>query len=328
MTNPGPRLSQRFVEATRRALVTRGYQPRTVDTYAEWLRRFMAHLGHPHPRRLDPSHIRAYLRHLSGPRRLAPKTRNQAASALTFAYREILNIPVEGLIEHARTRNRVPVVLSHHEVQRLLDEMKGRKKLAASLMYGTGARVSEALGLRIKDLDFELGRITIREGKGGRARIVMLPSRLQPDLEELVRKRRKRHQDDLDHGHGWSPLPAALDRKIPRAGWEDAWQFLFASRIVQEDPATGRRGRHPLHPTAMQRAVKKAVRHAGILKPATCHTLRHSFATQMLRDGYDIRTVQQLLGHKDVRTTMIYTHVVDQVGFRVRSPLDRDPTPQ
>ncbi len=325
--DPGPDLTSRFVEATRRALVTRGYQPRTIDTYAEWLQRFMAHHRHPHPRRLDPGHIRAYLRYLSGPRRLAPKTRNQAASALTFAYREILDIPVAGLVEHAKTRNRVPVVLGHHEVQRLLDEMKGRKKLAAALMYGTGARVSEALALRIKDLDFELGRITIREGKGGCTRVVMLPSRLQTDLLALARRRRELHQDDLDRGHGWAPLPAALHRKTPKAGWEDAWQFLFASRILQTDDATGHRGRHPLHPTAMQRAVRKAVRRAGILKPATCHTLRHSFATQMLRDGYDIRTVQQLLGHKDVRTTMIYTHVVDQVGFRVRSPLDRDPGP-
>lgn len=322
--DPTPDLSERFVEATRRALNTRGYQPRTIETYAEWLRRFMTHHRHPHPRSLDPSHIRAYLRHLSGPLGLAPKTRNQAASALTFAYREILRIPVEGLIQHAKTKNRVPVVLSHHEVGRILDEMKGRKRIAAALMYGTGARISEALSLRIKDLDFELGRIVIREGKGGTARVVMLPARLQSDLERLVRKRRARHQDDLDDGHGWAPLPAALHRKTPDAGWEDAWQFLFASRTVQIDSATGRRGRHALHPTALQRAVRKAVRRAGVLKPATCHTLRHSFATQMLRDGYDIRTVQQLLGHKDVRTTMIYTHVVDRVGFSVRSPLDRD----
>jgi len=319
-------LSNRFVDATRRALVTRGYQPRTITTYTDWLRRFLAHHRHPHPRELDHAHIRAFLRHLSSVRGLAPKTRNQAASALTFAYREILRIPTEGFVPRARTKNRVPVVLSHPEVQRVLDQLRGRKKIAAGLMYGTGARVSEVLSLRLKDLDFDLGRITIRDGKGGRARVVMLPARLQPDLEQLVRKRREQHQNDLDAGHGWAPLPDALHLKTPRAGFEPAWQFLFASRAIQTDPVTGRRGRHPLHVTALQRAVKRAVRRAGLLKPATCHTLRHSFATQMLRDGYDIRTVQKLLGHKDVRTTMIYTHVVDQVGFRVRSPLDRDPT--
>lgn len=320
-----PTLSLRFVDETRRALVTRGYQPRTVATYVDWVGRFLAYHRHPHPRALDHSHIRDFLRHLSNGRGLAPKTRNQAASALTFAYREILQVPTEGFVPRARTRNRVPVVLSHPEVQRLLDEMKGWKKIAAGLMYGTGARVSEALSLRMKDLDFELGRITIRDGKGGRARVVMLPGRLQSELNALVRTRRRQHQDDLDAGHGWAPLPAALHRKMPRAGFEPAWQFLFASRTVQTDPVTGREGRHPLHVTALQRAVKRAARQAGLIKPATCHTLRHSFATQMLRDGYDIRTVQQLLGHKDVRTTMIYTHVVDRVGFRVRSPLDRDP---
>ncbi len=325
MTTP-PTLSVRFLDATRRALTTRGYQPRTVTTYTDWLSRFLRYHRHPHPRDLDHSHIRAFLRHLSTGRGLAPKTRNQAASALTFAYREILEIPTEGFVPRARTRNRIPVVLSYAEVQRVLDQMQGRKKIAAGLMYGTGARVSEALSLRLKDLDFDLGRITIRDGKGGRARVVMLPGRLQRDLDELVRRRRAQHQNDLDAGHGWAPLPAALHRKTPRAGYDAGWQFLFASRTVKADPVTGRDGRHALHPTAMQRAMKRAVRASGLLKPATCHTLRHSFATQMLRDGYDIRTVQKLLGHKDVRTTMIYTHVVDQVGFRVRSPLDRDPS--
>lgn len=311
----------------RQRLVTRGYSERTVVTYVEWVRRFLTFVDHPHPRQLDHGHIRSYLRHLATRRELAPRTRNQCASALTFLYRDVLDVPTEGLIERARGTGRVPVVLSHPEVQRLLEEMTGRKKVAAGLMYGTGARISEALSLRVKDIDFELGRITIRDGKGGKGRVVMLPRRLQQDLIQLCRDRRERHAADREQGHGWAPLPGALHRKTPAAGYELAWQFVFPSRKTTLDPRTERRGRHPLHPTALQRAVKKAVRQAGIHKPATCHTLRHSFATQMLRDGYDIRTVQQLLGHKDVRTTMIYLHVVDQVGFGVRSPLDRDGDP-
>jgi len=321
---PNSTLSERMVEALRQRLQTRGYSPRTVDTYVEWVRRFMTFHHHPHPRALDHGHIRLYLRHLATLRELAAKTRNQAASALTFLYRDLLDIETRGLIEHARGEGHVPVVLAHTEVQRLLEQMKGRKKVAAGLLYGTGARISEALSLRVKDIDFELGRISIHDGKGGKARVVMLPHILKLDLEQICRDRAQRHRQDREAGHGWAPLPAALHRKTPEAGFELAWQFIFPSRKLATDPKTGHRGRHPLHPTALQRAVKRAVRQAGIHKPATCHTLRHSFATQMLRDGYDIRTVQQLLGHKDVRTTMIYLHVVDQVGFHVRSPLDRD----
>jgi len=320
---PPAGLSERFIEATRRELVARGYRPRTVDVYCRWLRRFLDFHEHPHPRRLNADHITAYTKYLSDECRLAPRTRNQAASALSFAFREVLEVPVEGLIVHARTHNRIPTVLSHDEVQWVLAHMKGRRRLAAALMYGTGARISEALALRLKDLDFELERIVIRDGKGGKARVVMLPDRLRDDLGTLVRKRRELHAEDLAHDRGWAPLPSALHKKVPDAGYQPGWQFLFASRQPLRDPATNRLGRHPLHTSTLQVAVKKAVRAAGILKPATCHTFRHSFATQMLRNGYDIRTVQQLLGHKDVRTTMIYTHVVDQVGFGVRSPLDR-----
>lgn len=315
-------LSERFIEATRRELLARGYRPRTIDVYCRWLRRFLDFHHHPHPRKLDARHIDAYTSHLADDRRLAPRTRNQAASALSFAYREVLQVPIEGLVVHARTKNRVPTVLSHTEVQRVLMHLKGRPRLASALMYGTGARVSEALSLRLKDLDFEFERITIRDGKGGKARVVMLPDKLREDLGKLVHRRKQQHAKDRANGHGWAPLPGALHRKTPGAGYQAAWQYLFASRQLLEDPATQRLGRHALHPGGVQSAVKRAVRASGIMKPATCHTLRHSFATQMLRNGYDIRTVQQLLGHKDVRTTMIYTHVVDQVGFGVRSPLD------
>lgn len=316
-------LSERFIDATRRELVARGYRPRTVDVYCSWLRRFLKYHDHPHPRKLDATHLSAYTRYLSDECRLAPRTRNQATSALSFAFREVLHMPIDGLVVHARTQNRIPTVLSHDEVQSVLAHLRGRHRIAASLMYGTGARISEALGLRLKDLDFDLERIVIRDGKGGKARVVMLPDRLRDDLGKLVRKRREQHTRDLTRDQGWAPLPDALHRKMPDAGYQHGWQHLFASKYLLEDPATGRLGRHPLSHSTVQVAVKKAVRAAGILKPATCHTFRHSFATQMLRNGYDIRTVQQLLGHKDVRTTMIYTHVVDQIGFGVRSPLDR-----
>jgi len=315
-------LSERFIEATRRELVARGYRPRTIEVYCTWLRRFLDYHDHPHPRRIGPGHLDAYTKYLSDECRLAPRTRNQAVSALSFAFREVLQLRIDERLVHAKTHNRVPTVLSHDEVQRLLTHLRGRHHLAASLMYGTGARISETLSLRLKDLDFELERIAIRDGKGGKARIVMLPDTLRDALARLVRKRRDQHAEDLRKDQGWAPLPAALHRKMPDAGYQPGWQFLFASKYLQEDEATGRLGRHPLSHSAVQVAVKRAVRAAGIMKPATCHTLRHSFATQMLRNGYDIRTVQQLLGHKDVRTTMIYTHVVDQVGFGVRSPLD------
>jgi integron integrase len=316
-------LSTRFIEATRRELVARGYQPRTIEVYCRWLRRFLEYHDHPHPRRLDAGHIDAFLKHVADRRNLAPRTRNQAASALTFAFRAVLDVPVKGLVSYARSKGRVPVVLTHDEVQRLLSHLDGRRHTLAALMYGTGARISEAVGLRVKDVDFELGRITIRDGKGGNSRVVMLPERLRAQLEHATARRLELHAADLDAEQGWAPLPGALHRKTPRAGYEPGWQYLFASRTISTDPATGRRGRPPIDTSTIQRAVRRAVRAAGILKPATCHSLRHSFATEMLRSGYDIRTVQQLLGHKDVRTTMIYTHVIDRAGFGVRSPLDR-----
>ena len=317
-------LTQRMLEYTRRMLVTREYSPRTQDTYLEWIKRFMSYWGHPHPRSLGRAEVEQYLDHLANERRMAAKTRNQATSALAFLFREVLGSDEVASVKRARGNRPLPTVLSHREVARILDELSGRKRLAAELMYGTGMRISETISLRIKDLDFELDRTNVRDGKGGKGRVVLLPNALRADLRRLIESVRRQHDRDKAHGAGWSPLPGALHRKKKDAGFELGWQFLFAARKLSKDPKTGRRGRYHLDKTAVQRAFRTAVQKSDVTKPATCHTLRHSFATQMLRDGCDIRTLQILLGHKDIRTTMLYLHVIDELGFRVRSPLDRD----
>lgn len=324
MTHGRYDLTQRMLEYTRRMLVTREYSPRTQVTYLQWIKRFMSHLGHPHPRALGRAEVERYLGYLANERRMSAKTRNQATSALAFLFREVLGSDEVASVKRARGGKRLPTVLSYREVSRILGELSGRKRLAAELMYGTGMRVSETLALRIKDLDFDFDRTIVRDGKGGKDRIVLLPDALRPDLHRLIESVRQQHARDKANGAGWSPLPGALHRKKTDAGFELGWQFLFPARKLSGDPKTGRRGRYHLDKTTVQRAFRRAVQESGVIKPATCHTLRHSFATQMLHDGCDIRTVQDLLGHKDIRTTMIYLHVLDQVGSRVRSPLDRD----
>lgn len=316
--------TERALEQAGRTLRQRGYSARTQATYLRWMRRFLAWAGHPHPDALGRGHLEGFQSHLTDDLGLAAKTRNLAASALTFLYREVLGSEAGGEVRRARGASRVPVVLSHREAMAVLGELHGRKYLVAALLYGTGMRLLEALQLRVKDLDFELGRVEVRAGKGGKDRVVMLPQALMPDLRRLIRLVARRHEADRRAGNGWAPLPGALARKKPDEGWSLGWQYLFQATRQSTDPLTDRLGRAFLHPSAVQRAVRTAVRRAGILKPATCHTFRHSFATQMLRDGYDIRVVQELLGHKDVRTTMLYLHVVDQLAPAVRSPLDRE----
>ncbi|MDP2857805.1 MAG: integron integrase [Bacillota bacterium] len=316
--------TERLLTDVRRVLRTRGYSVRTEQTYLRWIARFMGRSGHPHPSNLSKEHVEAFLSGLANEARVSPKTRNQAASALAFLYKEVLDSDAVGFVKRARGRSRVPTVLSHQEAHAVLAELSGRKYLVAALLYGTGMRVSEALSLRVKDVDFELARIVVREGKGGKDRVVMLPATLASDLARQVRQVKDQHEQDRARGGGWAPLPGALARKKPDEALTLAWQYLFPARKSTRDPVTKHPGRSPLHPSAVQRAVRAAVRRAGVLKPASCHTFRHSFATQMLRDGYDIRVVQELLGHRDVRTTMIYLHVADQAGPSVRSPLDRE----
>jgi integron integrase len=315
-------LTVRVLRRTGEVLQERGYSQRTLDAYSGWIRRFLEFHEGEHPMALGPPHAERFLEHL-GRRSLAPKTRNLAMSAVAFLYTQVLG--KEGLETVARVRGRrgVPVVLSRREVRALLGELKGRYRLIAALMYGTGMRVGEALGLRLKDLDFELAQITIRDGKGGKDRYALFPERLMPAVQRIIGKVTSLHERDRSRGGGWAALPGALHVKVPGAGWDLRWQFLFPAARTSQDPATGRVGRHHLHDSAVQRQVRIAVTRAGLLKPATCHTLRHSFASQLLRDGYDIRQVKDLLGHKDVRTTMVYLHAVDHTGLGIRSPLDR-----
>lgn len=319
-----PNINERMVAHMERLLVTQGYSPQTRDTYIRWTQRFTKFMGYPHPRQIGTREIAAFLDHLANDRRLAAATRNQAAAAIKFLMREVLASDAADSIKNSKGPKYVPTVLSHAEASMILREMSGRKRLACRLQYGTGMRIGETVNLRIKDIDFELARIDIQEGKGGKGRVLMLPNALRSDLRKLIDIVTRQHKTDMERETGWVSLPDALHIKKPRAGYELGWQFLFNSRTLTRDPATERRGRFHLSRSALQKAFHIAVKRSGSPKPATCHTLRHSFATEILRAGYDLPTLKELLGHNDIRTTMIYTHVVDQVGMGVRSPLDRD----
>ena len=298
---------------------------RTEQAYASWADRYIRFHRGRHPARMGTREIDAFLTYLSVRRGVAASTHNQAASALLFLYREVLGLEVErpGRVVRARSPTRLPVVLTPTEVRSILDRMQGTHRLIATLLYGSGMRLMECMRLRVKDVDFERREILIREGKGDRDRVTMLPERIRGELGRHLQVARDRHDRDVGSGAGWVALPSALERKLPNASREWAWQWVFPATRIHADPATGRRGRHHLHPSCVQRAVTEAVRRSGIPKRATCHTFRHSFATHLLEAGYDIRTVQKLLGHRNVRTTMLYTHVLNEGGMGVRSPADQ-----
>ena len=302
-----------------------GMSRRTEEAYVGWIRRFILANGKRHPRSLGALELEAFLTRLATEGKVAASTQNQALSGLLFLYREVLGIELPWMeeIRRAKRPQRLPVVLTREEVQALFDELDGLDWLMASLLYGSGLRLMECIRLRVKDLDFARGELTVRQGKGGKDRRTMLPARLRDPLQAQLREVRRVHRRDLDAGFGEVWLPDALARKYLGAAREWAWQYVFPARRRSADPRTGVVRRHHADESALQRAVKSAVRRAGIDKPATCHTLRHSFATHLLEDGYDIRTIQELLGHKDVTTTQIYTHVLNRGGRGVRSPLDR-----
>jgi len=304
-------------------MASREYSQRTQTAYLGWLREFLAFHRSSDPRALSKGHAERFLEHLESERCLAAKTRNQAASAIAFLYKEILGTNAMDDVARPRNRKAVPVVLSRQEVTKLLSELRGKYWLIGALLYGTGLRVTECLSLRLKDLDFDLGQIAVRAGKGGSNRFVPLPDHLRGPLTQQVAKVRRLMKQDRAEGGGWAPLPGALHRKDPGAGYQPDWQYLFPGSRQRKDRTTGRLGRPHLHVSAVQRRIKQAVRRAALLKPASCHSLRHSFATQLLRDGCDIRVLQKLMGHADVRTTMIYLHATDRLGIGLRSPLDR-----
>ena len=296
----------------------------TQTAYLAWMRRYLDFHGGQHPRSLGPQDVAGFLTHLVVRTKVANSTQNQALSALLFLYEKVLGIELgqlEGLTWAPKSR-RLPVVLSRSEVDRVLAHLRGEYWLIAMLLYGGGLRLNEALGLRVKDLDFERGEILVREGKGDKDRVTILPSTLKRSLHEHLEQVRQRHAEDVAEGFGRVTLPGALAKKYPNANREWVWQFVFPQAKRWHDAKTGEEGRHHVHESLMQRAMKQAVYAAGLEKRAGCHTLRHSFATHLLADGYDIRTVQELLGRADVRTTMIYTHVLNRGGRGVRSPAD------
>jgi integron integrase len=288
------------------------------------MRQFILFHGKKHPREMGTGQVHEFLAHLATARNVAVATQNQALNALVFLYGQVLHQPLGQLEEYARPSRpaRLPVVLTRTEVQRLLSAMPEKYALPARLLYGTGLRVMEALRLRVKDVDFGAGQIVVREGKGFKDRVTMLPESLRASLGEQLERARAWHNLDLAEGRGRVHLPFALARKYPKADREWCWQYVFPAERRSVDPQTGVERRHHMQEENLQRAVKEAARRAGLTKPVTPHVLRHSFATHLLEGGTDIRTLQDLLGHQDVSTTQIYTHVMSRPGLGVRSPLD------
>ncbi len=314
----------RLLDQVRQAARTRHLSLRTERAYVGWIVRFVRHHEKRHPREMGTSEVRGFLSHLATDRNVSASTQNQALAALLFLYRDVLDIslPPLGTVVRARRPVRLPVVLTREEVHSVLFGLRGTHFLIAGLLYGSKLRLLEALRLRVKDLDFDTQALTVRRGKGSKDRISMLPQRLLQPLATEVDRVRRLHQQDLARGYGQVELPEALERKYPNANRAWGWQYVFPASKLSQDPRSDIVRRHHLHESSVQKAVRSAVKQAGIVKPASCHTLRHSFATHLLEDGYDIRTVQELLGHQDVRTTMIYTHVLSRPGRGVRSPLD------
>lgn len=309
-----------------RARVRRlGLSLRTEEAYVGWVRRFILANGKRHPRDMGAREVEAFLTDLATRGRVAASTQNQALSALLFLYREVLSLELPWLdnIRRAKKPERLPTVLTREEVTALLTQMSGVTWLMAGLLYGAGLRLMECVRLRVQDIDFTQREITVRHGKGGKDRRTMLPTMVADALQAQLAEARRLHERDLAAGFGEVWLPHALDRKYVHAGREWAWQYVFPASTRSLDPRSGIERRHHLDETVLQRAVKAAVRRIGVAKPATCHTLRHSFATHLLESGSDIRTVQELLGHADVSTTQIYTHVLNRGGHGVLSPLDR-----
>ncbi|MEQ1575048.1 MAG: integron integrase [Vicinamibacterales bacterium] len=321
---PASSSSPKLLDLVRQAIRLRHYSRRTEQAYIGWIRRFIVLNGKRHPRDMGAREVTAFLSGLAA-RDVSASTQNQALSAILFLYEVIIGerLPWLNDIVRAQRPVRLPVVLSREEVSLLLVRLSGPAWLMASLMYGAGLRLLECAELRVKDLNFDRGELTVRDGKGGKDRVTILPAALKQPLADHLRHVKAQHDTDLAVGRGSVALPGALRVKYPGAPREWAWQWVFPATRFYVDDATGERRRHHRHESVLQRAVKDAARAAGISRPATCHSLRHSFATHLLEAGYDIRTIQELLGHRDVSTTMIYTHVLNQGGRGVRSPLDQ-----
>jgi integron integrase len=320
-----PNPKAKLLDQVREVIRFKHYSIRTEEAYVQWIKRYIFFHQKRHPREMGANEIRTFLSDLAVNGKVAASTQNQALNALVFLYREVLNLEPGDFsdIERARTPTRLPVVLSKSEVESLFAAIpEGTTRLMIRLLYGTGLRLSECVGLRVKDIDFDQNHIIVRDGKGFKDRVTVLPASLKGPLSDHLKRVNLLHENDIALGFGRVHLPYALEVKYPQANREWGWQYVFPAAGFSRDPRSGTMARHHVHKICLQRAMKNGVRLARLTKPATCHSLRHSFATHLLENGYDIRTVQELLGHESVETTQIYTHVMQRPGLGVKSPLD------
>jgi integron integrase len=324
IASPSSANKPKLLDQVRDVIRRRHYSIRTEQAYTDWIKRFIIYHGKRHPRQMAEEEVTEFLTYLARDRNVASSTQNQALSALLFLYKDVLKQEIGWLknVERARRPAKFPVVLSRAELKRVFAHMHGVPKLMAGLLYGSGLRLMECVRLRVKDVDFELAQITVRDAKGGKDRVTMLPLNLAEPLRRHLVRVKAQHEHDIDDGFGSVHLPFALDRKFSNAAREWRWQYVFPSSRLSIDPRKSRRQRHHMAEGVLQSALKRAVDAARIAKRANCHSLRHSFATHLLSKGYDIRTVQELLGHKDVSTTMIYTHVLNRARNRSEESLD------
>lgn len=314
----------KLLDQVRLHIRTRHYSIRTEEAYISWIKDFILFHNKRHPNQMGAPEVSSYLSYLASERHVASATQNQALAALLFLYKDVLAQPLDWIegVQRAKRSSRLPVVFTKDEAKKVISHLEGTKWLMASLLYGAGLRLMECVRLRVKDIDFIRNQITVRDGKGGKDRVTMLPRRLKEPLRTHLERIKVLHDRDLEEGFGHVHLPFALARKYPNAAREWFWQYVFPAPQRSIDPRTGRELRHHISETMLQKAVKQAIRAAGVKKPGSCHTFRHSFATHLIESGYDIRTVQELMGHSDVKTTMIYTHVLNKGGRGVDSPFD------